>query len=207
MSERCISEDIADVHLLKIYCTVVNCFLSRQDAAHVPGHARETKVVHFGQRDPCCINDFVWHLDIDSFIAISCFHESNEVEILLTPLVFKQFSETNNTQKLGPYPSLLPDFTNRRLLDALTSLYQASGQLPQATKFRWWLSLLDAQELSPILTEDEAAHTDIVASEAWHFVLSLRYPLCHHQIVIFCVMESETCILNGNACQVHLILP
>ena len=48
MSERCIPEDIADVHLLKIYCTVINCFLSRQDAAHVPRHARETKVVHFG---------------------------------------------------------------------------------------------------------------------------------------------------------------
>ena len=207
MSERCISEDIADVHLLKIYCTVVNCFLSRQDAAHVPGHARETKVVHFGQWYPSCIKDFVWHLDVDGLIAICCFHKSNEVEILLSPLVFKQFSETNHSQELGSYPSLLPDLTHRCILDALTSLYQASGQLPQTTKFSWWFSLLDAQELSPILAEDEATDTDIVASEAWHFVLSLRYPLCHHQVVIFCVMEFETCILNSNSCQVHLIFP
>ena len=127
MCERCISENIPDFHLLKVHSTLSNSILGCQNSAHVPGHARETKVVHFGKWYPSCIKDFVWHLDVDSLIAICCFHKSNEVEILLSPLVFKQFSKTNHAQELGSYPSLLPDLTHRCILDALTSLYQASG--------------------------------------------------------------------------------
>jgi len=204
-SERSVFKCVPNRHLLKVDRASFNRIHACEYAAHIPCHVCESEMGHVRKGDPICLSDFIMHLNIDCLVAVFGLKEADNVEVLLAPLVFEQLSEAQDAHEVCLDTSLFPHFSFHGIFDRLTGLDETTRQFPKWAKISRRLPFLNTQQLRPIIVQNEATHTNIVAGEARHFILGLREPLSQHKVVFFGVMEIEASVLHGHTCKVSML--